>query len=78
MEREPRFVAVDPKPLISAFLVRCYEGGLRSGELLRRNEGGIRSGEPVTFVMLPFLHFCFCSVFLSFSCPFLFQHRHIL
>ena len=71
MERETCFAAaVNPRPLFSSILVRYCERGLRIGELLRRGEGGLHSGEPVTFVMLPFRHFCFCSVFLSFSFPF--------
>ena len=57
------FAAADPRPLILGFLVRCGEGGLRSDEVLRR-------GEPVAFLLLPFCHFCFCYVFLSFSYPF--------
>ena len=77
MEKEPRFaegeggfVAADPRPLISGFLVRCGKGGLRSSEVLHRGEESLRRGEPVAFLMLPFYHLCFCSVFLSFSCPF--------
>ena len=53
---EGGFVAANPRPLISGFLV-CY------GEVLRRSE-------PVAFLLLPFCYFYFCSVFQSFSCPF--------
>ena len=67
---EGGFAAADPRPLISGFLVRCGEGGLHNCEVLRRDKDSIRRGKPVAFLLLPFCHLCFCSVFLSFRCPF--------
>ena len=60
------FAAANPRPLISGFLVRYGEGGLRSGEVLRRGEGGLRSGEPVTLCDVTFSSFLLLLYFSVF------------
>ena len=61
------FVAANLRPLISGFLVRCGEGGLRSGERGPHNgEGGLRSGEPVTLCDAAFSSFLLLLCFSVF------------
>ena len=63
---EGGFVAAELRLLISGFLVRCYEGGLRSGEVLRRGEGGLHNGEPVTLCDAAFSSFLLLLCFSIF------------
>ena len=60
------FVATNPRPLILGFLVRCGEGGIRSGKVLRRGEGGLRSDEPVTLCDAAFSSFLLLLCFSVF------------
>ena len=64
MERETRFAAV------KVALQQRTRGLCFQAFWLAAANGVFGSDEPVTLVMLPFRHFCFCSIFLSFNCPF--------
>ena len=63
---EGGFASANPRPLISASLVRCDEGGPRRGKVFRRGEGGLNSGEPVTLCDVAFSSFLLMLCFSVF------------